>query len=188
MRSTYEIVDAACLVRLKIWQDAGAPLVVAVNISASQFKRGNIIELVSTALERHQLDPSLLEIELTESILIHDTETIRQVLSQLKQLGIKLSIDDFGTGYSNLSYLRMLHLDKIKIDQSFITHMAINENQPDIRVLTIDLAHNLGLKVIAEGVETAGAVELLEEFGCDQLQGYHFGKPMPPELFMNFIK
>ena len=181
------VVDAACC-QAKIWQDAGAPLVVAVNISASQFKRGNIIELVSTALERHQLDPSLLEIELTESILIHDTETIRQVLSQLKQLGIKLSIDDFGTGYSNLSYLRMLHLDKIKIDQSFITHMAINENDKVIVRSTIDLAHNLGLKVIAEGVETAGAVELLEEFGCDQLQGYHFGKPMQPELFMNFIK
>ena len=181
------VVDAACR-QAKIWQDAGTPLVVAVNISASQFKRGDIIDLVSTALERHQLDPSLLEIELTESILIHDTETMRQVLSQLKQLGIKFSIDDFGTGYSNLSYLRMLHLDKIKIDQSFITHMATNENDKVIVRSTIDLAHNLGLKVIAEGVETASAVELLEEFGCDQLQGYHFGKPMPPELFVNFTK
>lgn len=181
------VVDAACR-QAKIWQETGMPLVVAVNISASQFKRGNIVDVVSASLEQHQLDPGLLEIELTESILIHDTEIIRQALFQLKQLGVKLSIDDFGTGYSNLSYLRMLHLDKIKIDQSFIKHMTTNENDKVIVRSAIDLAHNLGLKVVAEGVEMVSAVELLEEFGCDQLQGYHFGKPMSPELFVGFIK
>jgi len=181
------VVDAACR-QAKIWQEAGMPLVVAVNISASQFKRGNIVDVVSASLEQHQLDPGLLEIELTESILIHDTEIIRQALFQLKQLGVKLSIDDFGTGYSNLPYLRMLHLDKIKIDQSFIKHMTTNENDKVIVRSAIDLAHNLGLKVVAEGVEMVSAVELLEEFGCDQLQGYHFGKPMSPELFVGFIK
>ncbi len=181
------VVDAACL-QAKIWQEAGMPLVVAVNISASQFKRGSIVDVVSASLEQHQLDPGLLEIELTESILIHDTEIIRQALFQLKQLGVKLSIDDFGTGYSNLSYLRMLHLDKIKIDQSFIKHMNTSDNDKVIVRSAIDLAHNLGLKVVAEGVEMASTVELLEEFGCNQLQGYHFGKPMSPELFMSFIK
>lgn len=181
------VVDAACR-QAKIWQEAGMPLLVAVNISASQFKRGNIVDVVSVSLEKHQLDPGLLEIELTESILIHDTEIIRQALFQLKQLGVKLSIDDFGTGYSNLSYLRMLHLDKIKIDQSFIKHMTTNENDKVIVRSAIDLAHNLGLKVVAEGVEMVSAVELLEEFGCDQLQGYYFGKPMSPELFAGFIK
>ena len=180
------VIDEACR-QAKIWQNAGISLVVAVNISALQFKRGSIVSLVSTSLVRHKLDPSLLEIEIIESILIQDTEVIRQTLSQLKELGVKLSIDDFGTGYSNLSYLRMLHLDKIKIDQSFIKNMAINDNDAVIVRSTIDLAHNLGLKVIAEGVEVASIVELLEKLGCDQMQGYHFGQPMPPGLFDGFI-
>lgn len=181
------VIDEACR-QAKIWQDAGTPLMVAVNVSALQFKRGNIVGIVSTSLKRHNLDPSLLEIELIESILIHDFEIVQQTFHQLKELGIKLSIDDFGTGYSNLSYLRMLHLNKIKIDQSFIKHMAVKDNDIVIVRSIIDLAHNLGLKVVAEGVETANIVELLEKFGCDQLQGYYFGKPTTPELLQGFIK
>lgn len=172
----------------KAWQVAGAPLVVAVNISAMQFKRGDILHLVTSALHRHELDPALLEIELTESVLIQDTKHIRDALLKLKTLGVKLSIDDYGTGYSNLSYLRMLDVDKLKIDQSFIKNMMENDNDAVIVRSTVDLSHNLGLKVIAEGVETQATLDLLHRLECDESQGYHLGRPMPPDELENFLR
>jgi len=171
------------------WVDAGLPpLTVAVNISALQFKRGRILDSVTHALTQSGLAPSSLEIELTESVLIQDTQHTRQQLNQLNRIGVRLSIDDYGTGYSNLSYLKQLDVDKLKIDQSFVKDMLVDELDAIIVRSTVELAHNLGLEVLAEGVEDQDILVLLQNLGCDQAQGYHIGKPMPPKEFEKLLR
>jgi EAL domain-containing protein (putative c-di-GMP-specific phosphodiesterase class I) len=171
------------------WVLAGLPpLTVAVNISALQFKRGRILESVNSALTSSGLDPSRLEIELTESVLIQDTQHTKQQLNQLNQIGVRLSIDDYGTGYSNLSYLKQLDVDKLKIDQSFVKDMLVDELDAIIVRSTVELAHNLGLQVLAEGVEDQRILALLQQLGCDQAQGFHIGKPMPAKSFERLVR
>ncbi|HSI21826.1 MAG TPA: EAL domain-containing protein [Methylophilaceae bacterium] len=171
------------------WVNAGLPqLTVAVNISALQFKRGRILDSVNEALAASGLDPTHLEIELTESVLIQDTQHTRKQLNQLNSLGVRLSIDDYGTGYSNLSYLKQLDVDKLKIDQSFVKDMLVDELDAIIVRSTVELAHNLGLQVLAEGVEDQDILTLLQDLGCDQAQGYHIGKPMPPREFEKLLR
>lgn len=169
------------------WARAGiANLVVAVNLSAVHFKRGNLEQSVIAALEDSGLDPKLLELELTESILISNIESVLSTLTRLKLLGVKLSIDDFGTGYSSLSYLKRFAVDKLKIDQSFVYDLATEpENAAIVRAI-IQMARSLGLHTIAEGVETAEVLALLREFGCDEAQGYFFARPMPAALISDF--
>lgn len=171
------------------WVNAGLPaLTVAVNISALQFKRGRILDSVNEALSLSGLAPTSLEIELTESVLIQDTQHTRKQLNQLNHIGVRLSIDDYGTGYSNLSYLKQLDVDKLKIDQSFVKDMLVDELDAIIVRSTVELAHNLGLEVLAEGVEDQDILTLLQNLGCDQAQGYHIGKPMPPKEFEKLLR
>jgi diguanylate cyclase (GGDEF)-like protein/PAS domain S-box-containing protein len=169
------------------WGKAGIRgLVIAVNLSAVQFRRGDVEQSVIRALEASGLDPALLELELTESILISDTENILATVQRLKQLGVKLSIDDFGTGYSSLSYLKRFQVDKLKIDQSFVRDLATDAEDAAIVRAIIQIAGSLGLTTIAEGVETAHILDLLRDLGCDEAQGYYFARPMPAEELLAF--
>ena len=172
------VLDEACRQGVA-WREAGLPeLVIAVNLSAVQFKCGDLEKTVIRALSRSGLDPSLLELELTESILISDTEKVLTMVQRLKALGIKLSIDDFGTGYSSLSYLKRFAVDKLKIDQSFVRDMANDPNDAIIVRTIIQMAKSLNLKTIAEGVETQRQLAMLGLQRCDEAQGYYFARPM----------
>ncbi len=170
------------------WQRAGmSELVVAVNLSALQFKRGNIEQSVAVALEESGIHPGMLELELTESILIRDTENVLATVKRLKLMGVKLSIDDFGTGYSSLSYLKRFEVDKLKIDQSFIRDLATDpENAAIVRAI-IQMARSLGLKTIAEGVENKQVLDYLRIYHCDEAQGYFHGRPMSADEFMAYL-
>jgi diguanylate cyclase (GGDEF)-like protein len=178
-------LNTACM-QSRAWQNAGLePIQVAVNVSAHQFRQTGFAAVVEKALAQSGLPASMLELEVTESVLLND---VNKTLALLRDMGICLSIDDFGTGYSSLSYLKDLPIDKIKIDQSFIRNiMEIPDNQAITRAI-INLAKTLDLKVLAEGVDSMQACEFLRKLGCDQLQGYYFGKPMPPEQFALLLK
>lgn len=162
--------------------------VVAINLSAVQFKRDNIVETVTHALARSSLPPNQLELELTETILLQDMETAMTILNNLREIGVKCSIDDFGTGYSSLSYLKQLAVDKLKIDQSFVHDMVDDPDNAAIVKAIIQLSHALQLTVIAEGVESEAQLTLLKELLCDEIQGYWLSHPLPPEEFMKFYK
>lgn len=179
------VIQEACR-QAAIWNNEGKKIVVAVNVSAIQFKRGNLIDVVKNALEISGLDPKYLELELTESILISDTENVLQTVKAIKELGVLLSIDDFGTGYSSLSYLKRFAVDKLKIDQSFVRDIVQDKDDATIVKTIIQMAKSFNLKSIAEGVENDEVLNLLHEFGCDEVQGYHFAKPMIVEEFENY--
>lgn len=161
-----------------LWNKEGKDIIVAVNISAVQFKRGNLKEVIKNALHVTGLDPQYLELELTESILINDTENVLEAVQVIKELGIKLSIDDFGTGYSSLSYLKRFAVDKLKIDQSFVRDLINDKDDASIVKTIIQMAKSFNLRSIAEGVENKEVLAIIEKFGCDEVQGYHFAKPM----------
>ena len=170
------------------WRRIGLPpIIVAVNLSAVQFKRGDIEKSVLQALHESGHDPNYLELELTESILIQDTSRAMDTLTRLKEMGMKLSIDDFGTGYSSLSYLKRLNVDKLKIDQSFVRDMVNNKNDAAIVQAIIQMARSLGLQVIAEGVEDEQLVSMLFHQQCHEAQGYHFARPMAPGAFVDYM-
>jgi diguanylate cyclase (GGDEF)-like protein/PAS domain S-box-containing protein len=171
------------------WQQAGLPpMVVGVNMSAMQFRRGNVEKSVREALERSGLDPRYLEIELTESVLLEDMDTMLALVNRLKNLGIKLAIDDFGTGYSSLAYLKKFKVDRLKIDQSFIRELASDSEDMAIVQAIVQMARILNLRTVAEGVETAEQLAFLSEQGCDEIQGYYYSRPLPPEQFEAFVK
>jgi diguanylate cyclase (GGDEF)-like protein/PAS domain S-box-containing protein len=162
------------------WSRTGdTPIMMAVNLSAVQFKRGDVEQSIVVALEQSGIEPSLLELELTESILISDADNILATIKRIKQLGVKLSIDDFGTGYSSLSYLKRFQVDKLKIDQSFIYGLDTDPENAAIVSAIIQMAKSLGLTTIAEGVETLPTLERLQALGCTEAQGYYFARPMP---------
>ena len=170
------------------WQRAGlSPLTVAVNLSAVQFKRDDIEQSVVNALQVSGLAPELLELELTESILIQNVEGVLTSIQRLKKLGVKLAIDDFGTGYSSLSYLKRFDIDKLKIDQSFVRDLATDEDDAAIVRAIIQMAQSLKLRTIAEGVETPEMLNKLRIFGCDEGQGYYFARPMPAAEICSFL-
>jgi len=177
------VLNEACR-QARAWQDLGlAEIVMAVNFSALQFKRGNVLEMVRAALQRTGLPPANLELELTESILLQNVEETMQTLQHLKTLGVKLSIDDFGTGYSSLSYLKRLAVDKLKIDQSFVRDLVTDPGDAAIVKAIIQLGQALQLSVIAEGVETEAQLAYLTNLGCDEIQGYLFSRPVPAGEF-----
>jgi EAL domain-containing protein (putative c-di-GMP-specific phosphodiesterase class I) len=170
------------------WRAAGSPeLVLAVNLSVVQFRRGNVVESVAAALQRSGLPAASLELELTESVLLHDTEMALETLRALKRIGVKLSIDDFGTGYSSLAYVKRLAVDKLKIDRSFIRELAESAEDAAIVRAIIQLGHTLELEVIAEGVETDAQLQFLKENGCDQVQGYLISHPVAPQRFLELL-
>jgi EAL domain-containing protein (putative c-di-GMP-specific phosphodiesterase class I) len=161
---------------------------VAVNLSPAQFKSGNIIQMVVSALAASGLPPARLELEITESVLMLDTSDSRATLNRLRALGIHISMDDFGTGYSSLSYLQSFPFDKIKIDRSFIRDLALRDDCKAIVRAVTSMARSLKMKTVAEGVETAEQFELVAVEGCDQVQGYYFGHPMKIEKVMEALK
>jgi EAL domain-containing protein (putative c-di-GMP-specific phosphodiesterase class I) len=170
------------------WKKAGLPeLVVAVNVSAMQFKRGNLEKSVLDALSESGLAPKFLELELTESILIHDTEKVLETVRRIKSYDLKLSIDDFGTGYSSLSYLKRFNVDKLKIDQSFVRDMTANQDDATLVRAIIQMARNLNLKTIAEGIEDEHQLSFLRLQYCDEGQGYQFAPPMPADEFAQYL-
>ncbi len=173
------VLSEACR-QSREWHDKGLPpLLMAVNLSAVQFRQRDLAEQVSAALKVSGVAPQSLELEITESAFIRDTDRIVGMLGQLKALGIKLSVDDFGTGYSSLGYLKRLPFDKIKIDQSFVRDLPHNEDDIAITEAIIGIARSLKKEVIAEGVEQAEQRDFLLQRGCHMMQGYHFGHPMP---------
>ena len=174
------VIRQACL-QNKAWQDAGLPpLRVAVNVSAHQFMAGTVPTVVADALRESGLEARYLEVELTESVMMHDSETTAAQLSALTEMGVSISLDDFGTGYSSLGYLSRFMLDKLKIDQTFVRNITTEPRSAAIAQATIALAHGLSLVVIAEGVETEGQLAFLRAIGCDEVQGYLFSRPVAP--------
>ena len=161
---------------------------VAVNLSAQQFRQKNLVEVVRSALSAARLEARFLELELTESAVMHDAEQSIEVLRQLSALGVRISVDDFGTGYSSLSYLRRLPLDKLKIDRAFIRDVVTNREDAAIVRAIVALAHNLRLKVTAEGVETPDQLAFLRELGCDQYQGFHYSVPVPNNVLVEMLR
>jgi diguanylate cyclase (GGDEF)-like protein len=171
-----------------VWQRAGQPpLRVAVNVAAPQFRRGDLLDVVRGALQKSQLDPRFLEIELTESAVMTNPEDSAAVLEQLSRMGVLVSVDDFGTGYSSMSYLRRFPIDKLKIDRSFIAELTTRADDASIVQAIVSLAHGLRLKVVAEGVETLEQLKFLQSVGCDQYQGYHFSEPLPAAEFAELV-
>ncbi|PLT32833.1 bifunctional diguanylate cyclase/phosphodiesterase [Bacillus sp. V5-8f] len=172
------VLKTACL-QNKAWQEDGyPPLRVAVNISSRQFQQSNFVETVKKILKETELDPMYLELELTESI-IQDSKHAISTMHTLKEMGIHLSIDDFGTGYSSLSYLKTFPIDTLKIDQTFIRNIFNDQKDASLVSTIINMAHNLDLKVIAEGVETTEQLDFLQQEKCNEAQGYFFSRPIP---------
>jgi diguanylate cyclase (GGDEF)-like protein len=169
------------------WQKNGIPLPVSVNVSSLQFRRGNMPAIIQAVLKETGLSPSNLIIELTESLLMENAQANIQMLSDIKSLGVRLSMDDFGTGYSSLSYLKRFPLDELKIDQLFVRDLPDDSGNAAIVGSVIAMAHGLGLKVTAEGVETPGQMIFLKIHGCDQFQGYLFSRPVTAEEFAQML-
>lgn len=182
------VIQDACK-QAKQWLDAGIlEFSVAVNISSIQFKRGNIDSIVLNALASAQLPPEYLELELTESLLIEDSDRLVHTLAVLRSEGVHFSIDDFGTGYSNLGYLKKFEVGALKIDQSFVRKMDDQTGDAAIVRAIIQMAASLGLTTIAEGVEDAGTAALLRSLGCNQAQGYYWARPMPANEVEHFCR
>ena len=163
------------------------PLVIAVNLSAVQFRHPDLPEAVTRILEETGLPPEYLELELTEGVAMHDPQGAIAVMNDLHARGVRMSIDDFGTGYSSLSYLKKFKVYKLKIDQSFVRDISTDAEDKAIVSAIIRMAQSLGLRTIAEGVETGGQLAFLGDEGCDEVQGYYYSKPLPPEQFERFI-
>lgn len=178
------VLNAACA-QIKIWErkPVAKNLTLAVNMSAKQFKQVNFVEQVEDAIKRHEINPTRLKIELTESLLVDNVQDIISKITKLSKIGIRFSLDDFGTGYSSLQYLKQLPLDQLKIDQSFVRDITTDASDRAIVRTIITMAHSLDVNVIAEGVETAEQQQFLLDNGCTHYQGYLFGKPLPIDEF-----
>jgi EAL domain-containing protein (putative c-di-GMP-specific phosphodiesterase class I) len=182
------VIEQACM-QIRNWLDEGlANARVAINISARQFRSGNLDQLVEQALKKYQIGAQHLELELTESMLMHEHEKAVATMQKLKQIGVKISLDDFGTGYSSFSYLSSFPIDTLKIDQSFVRNIVIERDATEIVSAIIGLAHRMGLRVVAEGVETEAQLDYLRENGCDEIQGYHFSTPLAPHDFAALLR
>ena len=172
------VLHSACQ-QARAWQDEGLPpVVVSVNVSPRQFRDGNIVETIAEALKLSGLESRYLQIELTEGLAMHGAEKYVHMLEQIKQLGVQIAVDDFGTGYSSLSYLKRFPIDQLKVDRSFVTDLATDPNDAVIVQAIIALGHKLGLRVVAEGVETEEQLTFLQRCNCDEMQGFLFSVPI----------
>jgi EAL domain-containing protein (putative c-di-GMP-specific phosphodiesterase class I) len=178
------VLETACA-QLKKWQqdEHTRDLTLAVNLSAKQFRQADFVKKVQETVQRHAINPKLLKLELTESLLQENIEETIGIMVLLNAIGIQFSLDDFGTGYSSLQYLKRLPLDQLKIDQSFVKDIAADASDIAVVRATIAMAGSLGLDVIAEGVETDEQLRLLLKNGCTNFQGYLFGRPVTIEKF-----
>lgn len=181
------VIQTACR-QNKQWEQAGSgPVKIAVNVSGYQFSNQNIVRIAGDALQASGLDPKHLEMEITENILMRDTKDTIQILEQIKDLDIKIALDDFGTGYSSLNYLISFPIDIIKIDRSFVMECTTQKNNRIIIKTIIAMGHSLGMKIIAEGIETEGQLELINGYGADEGQGYFFSPPVPQDEFAKLL-
>jgi diguanylate cyclase (GGDEF)-like protein/PAS domain S-box-containing protein len=182
------VIQEACR-QVQQWKTDGvANLTVAVNVSSLQFRDSGLHLVVADALRTSGIDPEMLELELTESMLMEDSDRNIRTMQRLRTLGISLSIDDFGTGYSSLGYLKRFPVNTLKIDRAFVRELEKDESDRAIAGGIIGLAHNLHLKVVAEGVETQGQIRLLREMNCDQIQGFYYCKPLPPAELVEWLR
>lgn len=181
------IIRSACK-QVKIWHELGyRPLTVAVNLSPRQFKQANFVKSIVNILQDLTFPPHCLELEITESLIMQDPENTLKILQEFKKVGINISIDDFGTGYSSLSYLKRFSVDKIKIDNSLIRQVPKDETSISIVTAMIAMANKLGIRTIAEGIETPEQYEFLLEEGCSEMQGYYLSRPMPVDLMGEYL-
>lgn len=181
------VLQTACR-QAKAWLDEGMPSVkMSINISTRQFMQKNLARVIARTLAETGLPPSMLELEITESLIMHNAELFITTLQELKGLGVDLAVDDFGTGYSSLSYLKRFPIDRLKIDQSFIRDIEIDTDSAAISQAVISLGHSMGLRVIAEGVETAWQHDFLHANRCDEIQGYYFSRPLSADELVKFI-
>jgi EAL domain-containing protein (putative c-di-GMP-specific phosphodiesterase class I) len=183
------LLEEACR-QLLVWQaefPCMPPLTVAMNIAPRQFAHPNVADDIGAILRQTGLDPGSLEVEILETVAMGNPEWAGQVIANLKALGVRLSIDDFGTGYSSLSRLQRLPVDKLKVDRSFISDLDSIETREIVRIILM-LAHSIGLKVVAEGVETQGQLDQLKGLGCDLVQGYLLARPEPPEAITELMR
>jgi EAL domain-containing protein (putative c-di-GMP-specific phosphodiesterase class I) len=183
---TLSVLDAA-MAQCAAWREQGIDLKVAVNVSASNLLDADFVGQVEEALARHGLEPWRLVLEITEDVVMTDPEKATEVLAGLSALGVELAIDDYGTGYSSLAYLKRLPVDELKIDRSFITHLATDKTDLAIVGSTIELARSLGMRVVAEGVEDDVTLRALADLGADIAQGYHFTRPLAPEALTAWL-
>lgn len=182
------VLETACA-QLKAWEKEvlTRDLVLSVNVSAKEFHQVDFAEQIKALLQRYDINPARLKLELTESMLLDSTEDAITFMHTLKEIGVIFCLDDFGTGYSSLNYLKRLPIDQIKIDQSFVRDIVTDSSDQVIVRTIIVMAQSLGIKVIAEGVETEEQYQLLLDTGCTEYQGYLFGKPMPLEQFEGLL-
>ena len=182
------VLEEACR-QHKAWTECGLePLRISVNISAMQFYQADFSELVRSIVKDSGMQPSLLELELTESLCMHNVDSVLNTLYELNEFGLKLAIDDFGTGYSNLSYLRRFPIDRLKIDQSFIRHIEHEQVNIDIVKAIVALGKSMSMELVAEGVETESELAMVQSIGCKFVQGYFFSHPLPAYEFEKWIK
>ena len=182
------VLREACT-QARAWMDARLPpITIAVNISAMEFRHEQFLEGVFEILKETGLDPKLLELELTESVLMKRVEATGSILETLRAKGVRVAVDDFGTGYSSLSYLRKFSIDALKIDQSFVRQITTSPGETSIVTAIISMGRSLGLRVIAEGVETQEELAFLQAQKCEEAQGYHFSRPLPPEQFVTLLE
>lgn len=181
------VLKAVCK-QLNEWHEDSqfGSITVSANISARQFQEPTFVNLIESLLKKNKIDPKRLELELTESAMMDQMESVVKIISRLQKLGLGIAIDDFGTGYSSLIYLRQFPVHRLKIDRSFITDLLTNQDDATISRAVIDLGHNLNLRVIAEGVETEDQLCFLKDYGCDEVQGFLIGKPMAADVFASW--
>ncbi len=183
---TESLVPEACLRTIE-WHEMGFPLTMAINLSPVHFRATDTLKWVSDLLKTTKLRPGSLELEITEGMVMQDSENVIKTLGKLDKLGVKLAIDDFGTGYSSLSYLKKFPVGKLKIDKSFVNDVPHDLGATAIVKAVIKLGHSFGLKVIAEGVETEEQLEFLAKLGCDEVQGYYYSKPLPADELTKWL-
>ena len=171
------------------WQREGlAPVCVAVNVSARQFRDPRLLDDIAEVIETTGIDPGLLELEITESMVMHNLDAALEKLRAIKKMGVRLAIDDFGTGYSSLAQLKRFPIDTLKVDRSFIREIQTNAQDQAITEAIIAMGRNLGVTVVAEGVETAEQQAFLSSRACDEMQGYYFSKPCHPDGFAKLLR
>jgi len=182
------VLDKACR-QTQIWKESGfGQMLTSVNIPAQQVRKGNLVQLIKRILDNTGLDPTMLELELTESSLMDDSDNVLSMLQEVRSMGVKISLDDFGTGYSSLSYLKRFPIDTLKIDQAFIRDIGTSADDEAITRAIIAMAHTMGMEVCAEGVETQVHKDFLIREGCDYIQGYLLSRPVPDEEFSGLLR
>jgi EAL domain-containing protein (putative c-di-GMP-specific phosphodiesterase class I) len=182
------VLKTACAQNVA-WEKQGLPPVcMAVNLSLRQLTDDNLIEDIGTALNDSGMAPNLLELEITESMVMHNPALIISMLSKIKSMGVRLAIDDFGTGYSSLAKIQRFPVDTLKIDRSFIRNIPEDAEDKAVTEAIIAMGKSLSLTVVAEGVETEDQMNFLKEHACDEMQGYYFSKPIGPEQFADLVR